>query len=324
MTATRIFKKFEKTLKEEFPKKRNVKVTLYECYIPELDDKEKWDNNLKDLQYRDDVKVVFDPYKKYMTVFEKTSTRSKQYNFIILNLTKPIFYVMIITSGVFDESRKYLNPFFTSGRQAISNFIWKLYPEYTYEEVKLVEKSLSPEYQVIECNISMEDLLVDDISIYEIFTQELNEKEMEEKKRQRESIEWADPDDIESLVLFAFLSYSKLYNPDTTQQSLIYETSLLAEYINELTYRSENPRDLRKKDFFYDIALRIFFERASYRDMYERNSEVKNDDEFIAILDCNFTDAFCLATSRITVPDILDMRKNESNMWTNIDDTTLN
>lgn len=317
MKAETIYERFEKTLKERFPKERKVKVTLYECYIPELEDKEKWDNNINEFKYRDDVKISYNPSGNYMMGYEINSNRSKNYNFIIFNLNKPIFYVVFITTGLFDEVREYLNPFITSGGQAIMNFIWKLYPNYTYDEVKLVEKSLNPEYEIIECNIDMEELLVDDISIYDIYTKTPDSKELEKEKRIRESIEWTNPDDIASLALFAFLSYTKLHHPDTSANHLVYQTTLLSEYINELSYRNESPRDLRKKDIFYNIALNTFFERASYKEIYERTSEVEDQDEFLATLDCNFTDAFCLAVSRIIVTDLLIIRKEEDSVWNN-------
>lgn len=317
MKAETIYEKFEKTLKERFPKERKVKVTLYECYVPELEDKEKWDNNLNDFKYRDDVKISYHPSGKYMMGYENKSKRYKNYNFIIFNLNKPIFYVVGVTTGLFDEVREHFNPFMTSRGQALMNFIWKLYPNYTYEEVKLVGKSLNPEYQIIECNIDMEELLVDDISIYDIYTKKPDSKELEEEKRLRESIEWTNPDDLTTLVLFAFLSYTKLYHAATSAQHLMYQTDLLSKYIDELAYRNESPRDLRKKDIFYNIALNTFFERASYREMYGRTSEVENEDEFLATLDYHFTDAFCLAVSNITTTDLLTVRKEEGSIWNN-------
>lgn len=324
MTAASIFERFEKTLKEKFPKERKVKATLIECYVPELDDGEKWNNVLKDFKYRDDVKFSYDPEEKYMMGFENNSVRSKQYNFIIFNLNKPIFYTLFITTGLIDESRTYLNPLFTSGGQSILNLLWKMYPDYTDDELKIVEKNLNPKYNIIVGNIDLEELLVDEISVYDIFTKEPGTKEMDEEKRIKESVEWINVDDIDSLVIFAFISYNRLYNKDTTQQSLMYESALLTEYINELSYKNETPRDLRKKEIFYTIALNIFFERASYRDMFERNSDVENPDSFLATLDCTFTDAFCLATSRILDSDILDERKNKSNIWNNCGNDTVN
>ena len=317
MKAETIYEKFEKTLKERFPKERKVKVTLYECYIPELEDKEKWDNNLNEFKFRDDVKIAYDHSGNYMMGYEKNSERYKNYSFIIFNLNKPIFYTVSVTTGLFDEVRGHLNPLMTSKGHSIMNFIWKLYPNYTYDEVKLVEKSLNPEYEIIECNIDIEELLVDDVSIYDIYTKKPGSKELEEEIKFRKSIEWTNPDDLTSLLLSAFLSYTKLYHPATSNQYLIYQTDLLSKYIDELAYRNESPRDLRKKDIFYDIALNTFFERASYREMYGRTSEVENQDEFLATLDYHFADIFCLAVSRITPNDLLVMKKEEDNIWNN-------